>query len=81
VQTAWLSAAVVVVALCLSALAKTSAGLPPMVQTMLGNRLVIAGWVALWRPIDLLLYEPWLLRREAQILRAIAGMKITVTTG
>ncbi len=40
--------------------------------------LVIAGREALWRPVDPLLYEPWLLRREARAFEAIAKAPVTV---
>jgi hypothetical protein len=47
-------------------------------QSLLSNVLVIAAWVAIWRPLDLLLYEPWLLRRQARILRAVEAMPVVV---
>jgi hypothetical protein len=31
---------------------------------VLGEGLVIGGWVAMWRPIEILLYDWWPLRRE-----------------
>ena len=45
---------------------------------LLQSGLVIAGWEALWRPVDLMLYEPWLLRREARVFEAIAEASVTV---
>jgi hypothetical protein len=40
--------------------------------------LTISGWVLMWRPIDVLVYEaiPW--RRERRILRALRDAAIEV---
>jgi hypothetical protein len=38
--------------------------LPEVVARFLDEGFVIAGWVALWYPLDVLLYQRWPLRRE-----------------
>lgn len=43
----------------LSLLVGQAGFLSPMVQTLLQGSLVIAGWVGLWRPLELTLYEWW----------------------
>jgi hypothetical protein len=53
--------------------------LPPRLEYVVGAAIVIAGWVALWRPLDLLLYETWLKRREARLYRSVAAMPVAVT--
>jgi hypothetical protein len=37
-----------------------------------GEGLLILGWVALWRPVEILLFERWESRQERQHLRALA---------
>jgi hypothetical protein len=39
---------------------------------------IILGWVALWRPAELLLYEWRPFKRDAQLFGRLAGCKITV---
>lgn len=43
--------------------------------------LVISGWVLMWRPIEILIYDgiPW--RRERRVLRALHEARIDVRTG
>jgi hypothetical protein len=38
--------------------------------------LLILGWVALWRPVEILLFERWESRQELQRLRALAQARI-----
>ena len=40
--------------------------------------LLIMGWVAMWRPIQLFLYDWWPIRRHVRLLREIARMPIEV---
>ena len=40
--------------------------------------LMIVGWVAMWRPVDLLLYEPRIHRREIALLRRLEEMDVRV---
>jgi hypothetical protein len=40
--------------------------------------LTIVGWVALWRPLDLLLFERWQLRRDLALYRRLEQMEIVV---
>jgi len=42
--------------------------------------LIILGWVALWRPIDLLLYEWRQFKRDANLFNRLAQCKIEVIT-
>ncbi|HKS36514.1 MAG TPA: hypothetical protein VJW76_04950 [Verrucomicrobiae bacterium] len=43
--------------------------------------LIIAGWVALWRPLEIYLYEWWPLRRRGQILDKLSRMAVEVRRG
>jgi hypothetical protein len=40
--------------------------------------LTIAGWVAMWRPLEIYLYEWWPLRRRGQILDKLSRMTVEV---
>jgi len=40
--------------------------------------LTIAGWVAMWRPLEIYLYEWWPLRRRGQILDKLSRMAVAV---
>lgn len=58
-------------------------------NVLLGNRattgaeitresLTIAGWVAMWRPMQIYLYDWWPLRRRARLFRKLAHMPVEV---
>jgi len=40
--------------------------------------LTIGGWVALWRPMEIYLYDWWPIRRRARLLDRLAGMAVEV---
>ncbi len=40
--------------------------------------LIIVGWVANWKPFDLLLYEWWPLRRRMQLFRRLADAEVEI---
>lgn len=40
--------------------------------------LVIGGWVALWRPMEIFLYDWWPIRAEARLLDRLAAMHVDV---
>lgn len=40
--------------------------------------LTIVGWVAMWRPLEIYLYEWWPLRRRGQILEKLSRMAVEV---
>jgi hypothetical protein len=44
----------------------------------LAEGLLIAGWVALWRPIQIFLYDWWPIRRRARLAARIAAMPVEV---
>jgi hypothetical protein len=78
IQTLVMSAAFVAVTIGLVLVVERTTYFSPLTQSLLSHALVIAAWVAIWRPLDLLLYEPWLLRRMARIFSAIEAMPVTV---
>jgi hypothetical protein len=40
--------------------------------------LIIGGWVAMWRPIEIFLYEWWPIRAEARLHDRLSGMTVRV---
>lgn len=50
--------------------------LPGFVLRFLDEGLVIAGWVALWYPLDVLLYQRWPLARERRLYEAVRDMAL-----
>lgn len=64
------------VCLILSALVDQLSVLPAFVQTLLRESLLIAGWVGLWHPLDLLLYAWWPLRYRRMVLTYVRGAEV-----
>jgi len=50
----------------------------PMVARVLEESLIIVGWVANWRPIEIYLYDWWPIRRRMQLFRRIAAAPVQV---
>ena len=72
----------VVLAACMVASQLVAAFLPnAMVARVLEESLIIVGWVANWRPIEIYLYD-WLpIRRRIRLNRRIAAAKVEVKAG
>jgi hypothetical protein len=51
--------------------------LPDIVARFLDEGLIIAGWVALWYPLDVLLYQHWPLKRQRRLYEQLRGMDLT----
>jgi hypothetical protein len=45
---------------------------------LIKESLVIAGWVALWRPLEIFLYDWWPIRAEARLQDRLAEMEVRV---
>ncbi len=45
---------------------------------LFGEGFLIAGWVSLWRPAELLLYDWWPYSRDAQLYERIKAMDVAV---
>ena len=43
-----------------------------------GEGLLIIGWVAMWRPVEIFLYDWWPLRRVARVHGKIAAMPVEI---
>jgi hypothetical protein len=49
-------------------------GPPGPFRTLIAEALVIAGWVVMWRPLEMLLFDPVRPRRENRLLRRLMDM-------
>lgn len=58
-----------------------------VIESALGGRrvgelvregLLIGGWVAMWRPIEIFLYEWWPIRAEARLFDRLSGMPLRI---
>jgi hypothetical protein len=49
------------------------------VASVIKESLTIIGWVALWRPLEIYLYDWWPLRAERRNLQRLARMQVKVT--
>ena len=47
--------------------------------TIVKESFVIGGWVALWRPLEIFLYDWWPLRAEASMFDRLSTMPVTVS--
>lgn len=45
---------------------------------MLQQSIVIGGWVAMWRPMEIFLYDWWPVAARIRLLRRLASLKVTV---
>ena len=48
----------------------------PVIARFLDEGFVIAGWVALWYPLDVLLYQHWPLSRERRMYENLRSMEL-----
>src|SRR5688500_4490243 len=46
--------------------------------TIIRESLLIGGWVAMWRPLEIFLYEWWPIRAEARLFDRLSKMKVRV---
>ena len=51
---------------------------PSGFMTVLRESLVIGGWVAMWRPIEVFLYDWWPIRAEARLYDRLAAMPVAI---
>ena len=48
-------------------------------NSLLREGLAVAGWVAMWRPMELFLYEWWPIRREVRTFQRLAEATVVFT--
>jgi hypothetical protein len=54
---------------------------PGTLADILKESLVIGGWVAMWRPLEIFLYDWWPIAGERRRYRLLARLPISVRTG
>jgi hypothetical protein len=64
------------VCLLLAMLFESAMLLPEWVRRFGGEGFLIAGWVSLWYPIEILLYEWWPVTQQIRIYESIMRMDI-----
>ena len=68
----FLAAAIVVGDLVVGLVSRERSG------TFVQESLIIGGWVALWRPLEIFLYEWWPIRAEARLYDRLSEMPVRV---
>ncbi len=63
---------------CLSAAGLLPRVVPAGVADVIKESLTIIGWVALWRPLEIYLYDWWPVRAERRNLQRLARMQVKV---
>ncbi len=63
---------------CLTASHALGAGTGGDFRSIARESLTIAGWVAMWRPMQIYLYDWWPLRRRGRLYRKLARMHVEV---
>lgn len=51
---------------------------PPALTEIFREGLIIVGWVAMWKPLEIYLYDWWPLRQEWLALQRLARMRVKV---
>lgn len=67
---------VLFLATCLTLSGFTTKLFPNQFGEILHEGLIIAGWVAMWRPLEIYLYDWWPLRQEWLRLQRLAHMRV-----
>lgn len=67
-------------AVCISLAGLLFRGTPSLFERVLGEGLLIIGWVAMWRPLDVFLYGWWPLLRQKRYLNKLANLEIELTS-
>jgi hypothetical protein len=66
------------VAVTLASLVDRAIGSTP-VGALVRETLVIGGWVAMWRPLEIFLYDWWPIRAERKLYDRLSAMPVKVT--
>lgn len=74
----WIAIVLMALALGGSAALSTFQPLPRLLNTLLVEGLIIAGWVVLWRPLDLLIFDSITPLVSARAHERLAAMEIRV---
>lgn len=69
------------VAVCLSAADAIGQQFGGTTHTIARESLTIVGWVAMWRPLQIFLYDWWPIVRRVKVFIALSGAKVRVAKG
>lgn len=69
----------VFLAVCIGSADYLTTRIQGTISTIVILGLVIAGWVAMWRPMEIFLYDWWPLRREYRLYGRLARASVKVT--
>ena len=53
----------------------------PFLSRILAEGLTIAGWVAMWHPVEIILYRWWPVRRTGRLFARLANADIRIVAG
>ena len=74
-----LAIGIAVLVFCLTASQMLAPFIPnPTLARIVEESLIIVGWVANWRPIEIYLYDWWPIRRNIHLYRRIAAAPVTI---
>lgn len=65
---------------CISAAALVAPFAPGTLAEIVKESLLIAGWVVMWHPLEVLLYGLWPVNRERRLLERLAAAEVRVAT-
>jgi hypothetical protein len=51
---------------------------PPALLSVVREGLTIGGWVAMWRPMEIFLYEWWPVRRRGRAYQKMSRLRVEV---
>lgn len=66
------------ICLLISTLDSTAESLPEWMRTLVGEGFLIAGWVSIWHPTEMFLYEWWPMWRDVQVSKKLAEAEIVI---
>jgi len=66
-------------AIAVGEFAETMAGVP--LSGIMRESIVIGGWVAMWKPMEIFLYDWWPIRDERRLAERLARMEVQVVSG
>ena len=52
---------------------------PAELSTLIRESIVIGGWVAMWRPLEIFLYDWWPIRAERKLFDRLSAMPVRIT--
>lgn len=61
---------------CLALAEVVATSMQGVFPDLLRESLMIAGWVAMWRPLEIYLYDWWPVRQRAQMFHRMSGMPV-----